>query len=322
MKKSIKLVLCLLASGLVSCSVSNNISSKEEANSYTTSDSKGTSSDEATSSIKDITLNTSSLDNNSEEKIVWKKFKDGINNEVASTENGKTIFTSSNASYSDLLNVSLNGNSYNIAGPTNNIAPIAAKEYIYSMDIVSEGEFKMVLFATENTKMNYDANDIINNVCKKMGVYLTFKAGIVELTAALGQGTVEKSASYAVGAVSTNASLTLDGKTTNNIKVSLERSTVLNEDNKVMMKLYVNNTLITFRKLLPDNNEDNLGFSLRTEWNNGISDGVSIFSTTPSAFIRLSRGITETFGLGSGLGFVSTNKTIVSNFAVSNENNN
>ena len=84
------------------------------------------------------------------------------------------------------------------------------------------------------------------------------------------------------------------------------------------MKLYINDNLITFRKLVVTNNEENLGFSLRTEWENGVTDGFSIFSSTPSGFIRISEGISETEGLGSGFGIVTTNKTTMSNFKVYN----
>ena len=307
-------------------SISENIVSNEETISQVESENIEDNNSEEGIYSGDISIsyeeeNFSSLDEVEVEQKEWKKFKDGKDLDVATTTNGVTTFTSSNPSYSDLFYASVDGsNYYNIVGPTKEVTPIIAKEFVYSMDIVSEGDFKMVLFASEETDMNYTAEDVVNNVAPKMGVYLTFKPKIVEMTMAIANGNVNRCASAAIGAISTNATMVLDGVTSNNIKISLERSTVLNEENKVMMKLYINDNLITFRKLVVTNNEENLGFSLRTEWENGVTDGFSIFSSTPSGFIRISEGISETEGLGSGFGIVTTNKTTMSNFKVYNAN--
>lgn len=236
----------------------------------------------------------------------WKSFNGEQTSSPTVTDNSVT-FTYDSRGVIDTLVGNNGGVNQSIASAFDDItSTINSCEFVYTMKVKANESFTFILFAGEGTKSEYTDADIVNNVAPKMGVYLTFTNTTIEVKAALGNGTSSKSASSVVSLKALDGKLALDGKTENDLKISLERYAYDN----IMIQIYIDDYLVSFQKLVPNLNEDVYGLSLRTGWD-GVDDGLSIGvndADQPSPFIRVSRGLTQSEGLGKGFAVIP-NKT-------------
>lgn len=246
----------------------------------------------------------------------WTAFKN-VPSSIPEVSEGTTAFAASSAAYANLLVGSVESGVYqNLAAPYSQVEnTVAFHEFVYAMNVKSSSDFTLVFFADENSKSTYTSDDITDSVAPKMGVYVTFKSNQIEVKAALGNGTSSKKASADVSATSVSGGVNLDGTTSNDIKISLVRYA----EDTVMMQIFINNERIKFEKVSSNYNEDIYGLSLRTAFN-GETDGSSIGineANQDSPYIRLSRGMSASEGLGSGLGVVASNSAVsLSNFKI------
>lgn len=236
----------------------------------------------------------------------WKGFEGEQTEQPAISDNSVT-FTYNSRGVIDSLVGNNGGANQSIASAFDDItSTINSCEFVYKMKVVANESFTFILFAGENTKSEYVESDVVNNVAPKMGVYLTFTQSTIEVKAALGNGTATKPASSVVSLNAIDGALVLDGKKENDLKISLCRYAFDN----IMIQIYVDDYLVSFKKLVPKLNEDVYGLSLRTGWD-GVDDGLSIGVNDvdqPSPFIRVSRGLTQSEGLGKGFAVIP-NKT-------------
>lgn len=235
----------------------------------------------------------------------WKSLKD-VSEGAAVVTNGTTaIFNGVNSSsYVDNVFTAGLAGAYDVS--------VANTEYTYTLKVKTTGTFSIVLFANELTMTDYKAEAINGNVADRMGFYILFDSADadtnVKLKAAVGNGISGKAASTGAKA-KTNSTFKFDGSE-NTVTVRMERYSA----DKLILHINVNGEELSF-KLTSSKGADVCGFNLRTAWDRtNLIDGIGdSYTKTTNAYptIAISRGLSETEGLGNGMAIATTSEDAV-----------